>query len=158
MTSQIIAFEGVVIDDWIDYNGHMNDACYVVVFSKAIDNFMLSIGLDETFRTEKQVSIYTIQSMVHYLQEVSGGEPIRVEAQLLESDSKKLRVYFTMLHGSEGHELATMETLLLHIDMSTHRAASFQPETQALVDKIQQAHCEIPMPELAGSSIALRRK
>ncbi|MEH6576735.1 MAG: thioesterase family protein [Amphritea sp.] len=150
-------FEGKVSSDWIDYNGHMNDACYVVVFSKAIDEFMLRIGLDETFRAQQQVSIYTLQSMVHYLQEVSEGEPLRVEVQLLESDNKKLRVFFSMLHGDNGEELAAMESLLLHMDMAVHRAAPFLPEIQAQVDEIQQAHAGFEFPSLAGRSIALRR-
>ena len=89
MTTKMQVFEGLVTPDWIDYNGHMNDACYVVVFSKAIDEFMRRIGLDDVFRAEHQVSIYTLQSMVHYLQEVSEGEPLRIEVQLLEKDRKR---------------------------------------------------------------------
>nr|WP_274378321.1 thioesterase family protein [Neptunomonas antarctica] len=150
-------FTGTVSADWIDYNGHMNDACYVVVFSKAIDEFMMRIGLDETFRTEQQVSIYTLQSMVHYLKEVSEGEPLQIDVQLLESDSKKLRVFFTMRQGDTGVELAAMESLLLHMDMASHRAAPFLPRTQAQVDEIQQAHTNLPFPALAGRGIALRR-
>jgi acyl-CoA thioester hydrolase len=157
MTTKMVVFTGPVSSDWIDYNGHMNDACYVIVFSKAIDEFMLLIGLDEAFRAQQQVSIYTLQSMVHYLQEVSEGEPLRIEVQLLESDSKKLRVFFTMLHADTGEELAAMESLLLHMDMASHRAAPFLTQTQAQVDGIQQAHAGLPFPAMAGRSIALRR-
>ena len=115
------------------------------------------VGLDEAFREQHQVSIYTLQSMVHYLQEVGEGEPLRVEVQLLESDNKKLRVYFTMRHGDSGEELAAMESMLLHMDMANHRAAPFLPETQKQVDEIQQTQAERPIPELAGRGIALRR-
>lgn len=158
MTATLLTFEGPVIEDWIDYNGHMNDACYVTVFSKAIDKVMDIVGVDAANRDKHQISIYTIQSMMHYLQEVGLDEPLRVEAQLLDSDSKKLRVFFTMYHGESGEELAAMETMLLHIDMSQHRAAPFLPHSQAIVDEIQQAHSELPMPGLAGSSIEIRRK
>lgn len=158
MTERLLTFEGPVIEDWIDYNGHMNDACYVTVFSKAIDSLMDQVGVGPGNQKKHQISIYTIQSMIHYLQEVGLGEPLRVEAQLLDSDNKKLRVFFTMLHGDSGTELAAMETLLLHIDMSQHRAAPFLAHSQALVDKIQAAHSEMPMPELAGASIQIRRR
>lgn len=157
MTTELTVFQGPVIADWIDYNGHMNDACYVVVFSKAIDLFMDEIGLDETFREAHQVSIYTLQSMVHYLQEVAEGEPLRVTAQLLEADAKKLRVFFTMRHGDSDAELAAMETLLLHMDMSQVRAAPFLPETQEKLEALQQLQAEMPWPALAGRSIALSR-
>ncbi|WP_233152906.1 thioesterase family protein [Motiliproteus sp. MSK22-1] len=153
----MIVFKGKVIPEWIDYNGHMNDACYVTVFSKAIDEFMIHIGLDEAFREQRQVSIYTLQSMVHYLQEVSEGEPLRVEVQLLESDSKKLRVFFTMLQDDKNEELAAMETLLLHMDMALRKAAPFLPATQARIDGIQDSQRLLEFPALAGRSISLSR-
>ncbi len=157
-TAQTIElFKSPVLPDWIDYNGHMNDAYYVVAFSKAIDAFMLHIGLDETFRAEQKVSIYTLQSMVTYLQEVSEAEPIVIKGQLLESDTKKLRLFMTMFHGESHDELATMETLLLHMDMQAHRAAPFLPQTQSLVESIQSAHNLLETPANAGKAIAIRR-
>ncbi|GGO89416.1 hypothetical protein GCM10011348_47130 [Marinobacterium nitratireducens] len=157
MTKELSVFEGPVSPEWIDYNGHMNDACYVLVFSRAIDEFMLRIGLDEAFREAQQVSIYTLQSMVHYLQEVGEGEPLVVTVQLLESDAKKLRVFFSMRHGDSGEELAAMETLLLHMDMAAKRAAPFLPDTQARVSELQRQHAGLDWPPLAGRSIALTR-
>ncbi len=157
MTTELKVFDGAVLPEWIDYNGHMNDACYVVVFSKAIDEFMVQIGLDEAFRAAHQVSVYTLQSMVHYLQEVSLDEPLLVEARLLESDAKKLRVFFTMRHGDSGEELAAMETLLLHMDMAAHRAAPMLPATADRVATLQQRQGDTDWPALAGRSIALTR-
>lgn len=157
MIKKMVVFDGPVNSDWVDYNGHMNDACYVIVFSNAINELMERIGLNEVFRVQQQVSIFTLQSMVHYLQEVREGEPLRIEVQLLESDSKKLRVFFTMLQGDTGEELAAMESLLLHMDMASRRAAPFLPQTQAQINEIQQAHSCLPFPELSGRSIALRR-
>jgi len=151
-------FESPVLSDWIDYNGHMNDAYYVVAFSKGIDAFMVHIGLDETFRSENSVSIYTLQSMVQYLQEVSEGEPLVIKGQLLESDNKKLRLYMTMYHAKTNDVLATMETLLLHMNMKEHRAAPFLPETLAIVEKINTSHASLPAPDNAGAGIRLKRK
>ncbi len=157
MAIELNVFDGPVLPEWIDYNGHMNDACYVLVFSQAIDEFMVKIGLDDSFRSENQVSIYTLQSMVHYLQEVSLGEPLRVSAQLLESDTKKLRVFFTMRHGESGDDLAAMETLLLHMDMAAHRAAPMLADTAARVEALQLHQAGLDWPLLAGRSIALTR-
>ncbi|MEZ9526474.1 thioesterase family protein [Enterovibrio norvegicus] len=154
---RIRLFESPVLPEWIDYNGHMNDAYYVVAFSKAIDGFMVHIGLNEAFREEHNVSIYTLQSMVTYLKEVAEAEPIIIQGQLLESDSKKLRLFMTMMHVQTHDELATMETLLLHMDMQAHRAAPFLAHTQALIDEIQTAHHVLDTPKSAGSAIAMKR-
>ena len=158
MPQMINLFESDVLTDWIDYNGHMNDAYYVVAFSKAIDAFMVHIGLNEDFRSEHQVSIYTLQSMVQYLKEVMEGEPIIIKGQLLESDNKKLRLYMTMYHGKTNDELATMETLLLHMNMELHRAAPFLPTTATLVESMQDSHNALEAPMNAGKGISLKRK
>ena len=39
-----------VASDWIDYNGHMNDAAYALVFSRSVDALMDRIGLDAAAR------------------------------------------------------------------------------------------------------------
>lgn len=153
----ITLFKSPVLSEWIDYNGHMNDAYYVVAFSKGIDDFMLHIGIDESFRTTHNVSIYTLQSMVSYLEEVSEGEPIIIKGQLLESDKKKIRLFMTMYHEESHAELATMETLLLHVDTKHHKASPFKAETQSYIDAIQIRHTTLPVPNNAGQAIQLRR-
>mgnify|MGYP003625504203 FL=1 len=150
-------FESPVLPEWIDYNGHMNDACYVVAFSQAVEGFMSCIDLNETFRSEHDVSIYTLQSMVSYLHEVSEGENIVIKGQLLESDAKKLRLFLTMSHATTHVELATMETLLLHMDMIRHKASPFLPHTLSLVENIQTAHNKLETPKNAGKPISLKR-
>ncbi|ETX12520.1 hypothetical protein MUS1_02715 [Marinomonas ushuaiensis DSM 15871] len=152
-----LLFESPVLPEWIDYNGHMNDACYVIAFSQAVDGFMSLIDLNEAFREQHSVSIYTLQSMVSYLQEVSEGQNIAIKGQLLESDAKKLRLFLTMYHADTHDKLATMETLLLHMDMKIHKATPFLPHTLSLVEAIQAAHNKLETPSNAGKPISLKR-
>ncbi|MEM7278404.1 MAG: thioesterase family protein, partial [Pseudomonadota bacterium] len=49
-------YEGVVVSrqsvlpEWIDFNGHMNVAYYVLAFDLAIDGLWLQLGLTEEYR------------------------------------------------------------------------------------------------------------
>jgi acyl-CoA thioester hydrolase len=95
--------------------------------------------------------------MVSYLHEVSEGENIVIKGQLLESDAKKLRLFLTMSHATTHVELATMETLLLHMDMIRHKASPFLPHTLSLVENIQTAHNKLEKPKNAGKPISLKR-
>ncbi|WP_044874462.1 thioesterase family protein [Pseudomonas sp. LFM046] len=158
MKIQPTVYEGCVLPEWIDYNGHMNDACYVNVFSKAIDAFMDYIGLDESFRSQQQLSIYTLQSVVHYLQEVGEGEPLQVVAHVLEHDSKKIRLFLTMQHASSHSRLSTMETLLLHVDMSVRRAAAFRPETLDKLETLANQQRDLGWPAEAGHGVSLQKR
>ena len=36
--STLPVLETTVVSDWVDYNGHMNDAAYAIVFSRSVMN------------------------------------------------------------------------------------------------------------------------
>ena len=44
----IIMPEQSVLEEWIDYNGHMNVAFYTMVFDEALDNFLDGDGFKQT--------------------------------------------------------------------------------------------------------------
>ena len=69
-----------VADEWLDYNGHMNDAAYAIVFSRSIDTLMDRIHLDAAARKATGYTIYTMQAMLHYVKEVKGDAPLTVRA------------------------------------------------------------------------------
>jgi acyl-CoA thioester hydrolase len=148
----------VVASDWVDYNGHMNDAAYALVFSRATDALMDRIGLDAAARKASGRTLYTLQVMLHYLQEASEGAPLFVACQLLEHDDKRMRVWLEMRTGRDGAVLAASEQLLLSIDKNDGaKAAPWRTETLAALDALAKAHRGLAAPKLAGSGIALKR-
>src|SRR5438270_14016762 len=88
-----------VAAEWLDYNGHMNDAAYALVFSRSIDELMIRIGLGPSVRQTTNLTIYTLQVMIHYLKEAKLGEPLAVQGQVLDHDPKRLRVWLEMTRG-----------------------------------------------------------
>ncbi|QTD93293.1 thioesterase family protein [Burkholderia anthina] len=158
MSEEPVVYEGTVLDEWIDYNGHMNEACYVRVFSESIDGLMDHLGIDAAFRARENVSIYTLQTVVHYLKELRAGEPLAVTARVLEYDSRKVRVFLTMCDPLRLHRFATMEALLLHVDMASRRSGAFRAATLDAIDALHAARRHAPWPACAGEGIALRRE
>ena len=151
-------YDTVVASDWVDYNGHMNDAAYALVFSRATDALMDRIGLDAAARKASGRTLYTLQVMLHYLQEASEGAPLFVACQLLEHDDKRMRVWLEMRAGRDGAVLAASEQLLLSIDKNDGaKAAPWRTETMAALDALAKAHRGLTAPKLAGSGIALKR-
>jgi acyl-CoA thioester hydrolase len=151
-------YDTVVASDWVDYNGHMNDAAYALVFSRATDALMDRVGLDAAARKASGRTLYTLQIMLHYLQEASEGAPLFVACQLLEHDDKRMRVWLEMRAGRDGAVLAASEQLLLSIDKNDGaKAAPWRTETIAALDALAKAHRGLAAPKLAGSGIALKR-
>jgi acyl-CoA thioester hydrolase len=153
-------YETEVAADWVDYNGHMNDAAYALVFSRSVDALMDRIGLDAASRKANRRTLYTLQMMLHYFQEASEGQALFVRCQLLEHDEKRMRVWLEMKAGREGASLAASEQLLLSIDQSGDgaRAAPWRAETQAALDALAHAQRSLEVPPLAGRGVALKRR
>ena len=67
--------ESVVQPEWIDYNGHMNVAFYVLAFDHATDAFLDHIGLDHRYKNEANCTTFVVDMNVCYLGEVLEGDP-----------------------------------------------------------------------------------
>ena len=50
-----------VAPEWLDYNGHMNDAAYAIVFSRSVDALMDRIGIDAATRSPPGPSVMSSQ-------------------------------------------------------------------------------------------------
>ena len=146
-----------VAPQWVDYNQHMSESCYLLVFGDNSDAFFRYVGIGEDCRAAGQ-SLYTLQSHLHYLREVALGEPIRLTLQLLDADAKRIHFMHAMFHGSSGELLATGEQLLVYVDMAAGRAIAMPAELQQRVQAICAAHAALPRPAQAGQPIGIRRK
>lgn len=146
-----------VAPQWVDYNGHMSESCYLLVFGDNSDAFFRFIGIDEAYRAGGH-SLYTVQTHLHNLREVAQGEPIRLTLQLLDADAKRVHLFHAMFHGTTGDLLATGEQMLVHVDMTEGRAVAMPLDLQERVQAIRAAHAALPMPAQAGQPIGIRRK
>jgi acyl-CoA thioester hydrolase len=146
---------GVIEPEWIDYNGHMNVAYYVLVFDRGTDGFLDYLGMDRAYRQHSGNSTYVLESHITYERELKEGEPYRVTTQLLDWDAKRLH-YFERLHREpDGMLAATTEILLTHMDMGSVRAAPMPANLQSNVAAVMRAHGEIPRPPQAGRVIGI---
>jgi acyl-CoA thioester hydrolase len=147
-----------VAGEWIDYNGHMNDAAYALVFSRSVDALMDRIGLDAAARKRTGQSLFTLQMMLHYFREAREGDPLAVSCQLIEHDDKRMRVWLE-LFDAEGERLAASEQLLLSVALTEDRAsaAPWTHETQAALDALQKLHATLARPDEAGAGVAMTR-
>ncbi len=103
-----------VVSEWVDYNGHMNDAAYAIVFSRSVDALMDRIGLDAKARERTGLTLYTMQMMLHFFKEAKEGDALAVSCHLLEHDDKRVRVWLEMTSAG-GEPLAASEQLLLSV-------------------------------------------
>lgn len=157
IAAPLCLLQTTVAAQWVDYNGHMSESCYLLVFGDNSDAFFRFVGIDEAYRAAGH-SLYTVQTQLHNLREVSEGEPIRLTLQLLDADDKRLHIFHAMFHGTSGDLLATGEQMLVHVDMQAGRSVPMPPAMQDKVQAIRTAHAGLPRPAQAGAPIGIRRK
>lgn len=144
--------------EWIDYNGHMNLAYYVLVFDHATDEFLDFIGMDSNYRARTQCSMFTLEMHVNYEREVEESDAIRVHTQLLGYDPKRLHYFHSMYHADEEYLAATTELIVMHIDMAQRRSSSMPDEMLGRVAMVMNSHRDLPLPSQVGRVIGIRGK
>ena len=89
--------------DWIDFNGHMNVAYYVLAFDGATDRFFDHLGLDAAYRHATNRSTFALEQHILYLREVKEGDPLRFTTQLIDHDAKRIHYFHRMYNDREGY-------------------------------------------------------
>lgn len=123
--SETFIYETTVISDWIDYNGHMQDAYYGLIFSFAVDAVQDAIGFDAAYRKRTGCTIYLLEDHKFFLKEVKIGAELRIETVVLDSDDKRFHLHLTMLH--DGTPVAISETMELHVNQHPTPHAEAMP-------------------------------
>jgi acyl-CoA thioester hydrolase len=142
--------------EWIDDNGHMNVAYYVLMFDRATDVLLDRLGLGAAYRQRTNHSIYVLEAHVAYEREVKEGDMLRFATQLIDADAKRLHFFHTMYHAAAGYRAATNELLALHVDLAGPASLSFAATEQASIDAMLDAHRTLARPAQLGRVIGIR--
>lgn len=154
-------FESVgieVIPDWIDSNGHMNIAYYIAAFDRAFDQVYDQFGFTQEMMRARNASSFTSELHVTYQRELMLGDPIRVTTQILGFDAKRCHFVQCMYHARDGYLAATLEWLLLYIDMTVRRVTVMPEALQQHLARVVAAHRAIAVPPEVGRRISLDGK
>lgn len=147
----------VVPEEWIDYNGHMNDAEYMRAFSWGIDAFMKDIGLNEKYIEQNKYTMYTLETHICYLDEMEFNETFEIYMRILDYDEKRVHA-FLELYGAQGKRAATSEQMLMGIDQTTGRSAAFPEVIYKEISKFQETCTPEKEPKEVGRIIGIKRK
>jgi acyl-CoA thioester hydrolase len=148
-------YEGEVLPEWIDANGHMNLAYYVVLFDFATDALFEAIGIGLKYKDATNHGTFVAETHNLYERELLVGERVRIATQILGSDSKRLHLAHEMFTLAGGQRAATQELMYLHIDLLARRVVPWLPEARERVAAAAAAHARLPRPDWAGRRIVM---
>ncbi|HEY3466383.1 MAG TPA: thioesterase family protein [Amycolatopsis sp.] len=137
-----LSYRDRVRPEWIDYNGHLSEPYYVLVFGDATTHLMDTVGLGPE---RSGSSLYTVEAHVRYLREVGPDAELDVTTSVLDIGARKVRLCHELRVG--GDLVATEELLAVHVTAS--RAS---PLPDAVAERL--AEYLNPVPDYAGRAIA----
>jgi acyl-CoA thioester hydrolase len=144
--------------EWVDYNGHLRDAFYLLIFSFATDALLDRIGLDDATRKARKRSVYTLEAHINYLHEIKEGVQVRVDARVIAHDARRLHLYLEMFAADPDAPVAASEQMLLHVDTNGPKSIRFDPDIEARIAAIAAAHAALPPAQYSGRAIGLAGK
>ncbi len=129
MTEPILWTEPV-LDEWIDYNGHLSEPYYVLVLGHATDAVMDHVGLGPAYREATGSSLFTVEAHVRYLDQVGPGEQLEARSWVIGTTPKLLWIWHEL--WADGRLRATEEILGVHVTGSA--STPFPDEVRERID------------------------
>ena len=153
MSRQLI-HETTVKPEWIDHNGHMNVAYFVLAFDEATDAAYETWGIGIEYPETSGCSVFTLGMNVDYLGELFEGDAIRIETTLVDQDAKRIHYFHRMIKAESGQLTATNECLCMNVDLATRKASLFSAEVST---KLAQFAADGDPPQGFSRSLRIRR-
>ena len=118
-----------VIKDWVDYNGHMNVAYYVLIFDVYGGEILMSgFNMGENSAKNTKKSTMVVESHITYNQEVKEGDKVDVNLLYFDHDKKRLQYKLEMVHSEQKYLASTIEILSLYVDLGQRKVSEFEED------------------------------
>lgn len=151
-------YSDVVPPEWIDYNGHMNVAYYVLAFDHATDAFMEFLGMGPAYRKSDNCSAFVVETHVNYQRELVVGNPLCITTQLLGFDTKRIHYFHRLYHAEKRFVSATSELMVIHVDLAERHSAPMPVAVLDRLGELMAAHIQLARPPQSGRVIGVRAK
>lgn len=140
--------------EWIDDNGHLNLAYYLVLFDWATDALWARIGLGDAYRSSGH-GTFAAESHILYRAELAAKESVVVTAQILGLDAKRLHVAHEMRRVRDGVVAALQELMYLSVSLQTRHVVPWPETVFAGLRTAAEAHAALPRPDWVGRRVAM---
>ena len=148
---------GKVLPEWIDINGHMNVAYYLLAFDQGVDTLWGQLGITEEYIETTQCSTFAVECHVTYQMELRQDDPFLVTTQILAYDKKRIHQFQRMYHAEDKYLAATAEWMNLHVDLRNRRVQPWPDTILTALREFTDSQGVLPMPDEAGKKMRVRQ-
>ena len=124
-----------IINEWTDYNNHMNLSYYILVFDKAAEKILSKFNMGEEAAIKTKRSTMVVETHTTYNNEVKEDDNVDVYLSYCDHDKKRLHYKLEMYEKSKNVLSATTEVLALYINLDLRKVAEFENEKIKIIDE-----------------------
>lgn len=148
---------GKVLPEWIDLNGHMNVAYYVLAFDLGVDGLWQELGITSHYVETSKCSTFAVECHITYQMELREDEPFVVTSQILAYDDKRIHQFQRMYHGEANYLVATAEWMNLHVDLTSRRVTPWPDSILTVLREFSRRQGVLPAPAEAGQTMHIKK-
>ncbi|PVA05722.1 acyl-CoA thioesterase [Thalassorhabdomicrobium marinisediminis] len=155
----LVCWTGQVGPGDIDENGHMNVRSYDRVLEEADMAFFYTMGWTPEYPQVERKGFFRVEKHVRYQSELLLDAPLVATAWLIATDLKRFQLFFQLWHAQTRARAATMETLLLHMDLTSRRPAAMPQGPMAQNwTALQDLQDGVPVPQGIGRKVSFHKQ
>ena len=124
-----------IINEWTDYNNHMNLSFYILVFDRAAEKILSQFKMGEEAAKKEKRSTMVVETHTTYNNEVKEGDDVEVFLPYFNHDKKRLHYKLEMYEKGKNNLSATTEVLALYMNLDLRKVAEFENEKLLIMDK-----------------------
>ena len=151
----LLVIRETVREDWLDHNGHMNVAAYLIAFDSAVRTLCTGLGIGPDQIPLSGKTIFVGQANIVYRQELVRGSRSRTRAGSLGVPAGRAHACLSMYDEDSGALAAFNEQLFVCADMATRRPCPFPPVPKERFRAVFDAQRRFAVPRYVGRRIAL---
>ena len=154
-TAGVATASGKVLPEWIDVNGHMNAAYYVLAFDQGLHALWDRLHITPEYVKTSNCSTFAAECHITYQMELREDAPFLITSQILAYDEKRIHPFQCIYHADKHYLAATAEWLALHVDLTSRRVTPWPQSILSALQKFTERQGVLPKPPEAGQKIRL---
>jgi len=135
---------------WIDYNGHMQDAYYGLIFSHAVDALQDAVGFDAAYRAATGCTIYLLEDHKRFLHEVGPEAQVTVRTHVINVARSRFHLWAEMMLADTRACVAEM--------VQMHVRQRPTPKSAPIPDAIARRLAEACLPAETVATLPCRAR
>ena len=126
---------GKVLQEWTDYNGHMNLAFYIHLFDASWEVLLQKFNIGEDSAKIEKRTTFAVETHTTYDMEVKVDDAVDMNLLFIDFDRKRIVYKLEMIHKKEKYLAATTEVCSLYVDLGARKVTEFEESKKILIQK-----------------------